>query len=1059
MRTVRQARMVLNGTRARIYEIDLVDLANAKDARYLVNFRYGWQGAVLEEGTRTPNAVTEAEAIRIFESLILARQNQGYVAPDVVAPTAKAPVVAVVGEGEHPRDAILAARLRTFDALPDLKAAGLLRRVGELRMMRLGSAVVAAGRSLLVERNRLAALRTLPYALHRIDDGSGLVSPLLEKLSTCVDVPTAETALMLRAVRDGSLAPGFNALPLVLSSAAGLPDAEARDAATRVYFLAATTSTSSMPNPAGGWDTSTKTAAGALRALYVRGAHDAVARSMVLTALSSALLQPPLFIAIRRIWQVAEATDDAEVFALLLARFDDERSKVQLGYSDASGQRRAVIGGQFVTLRAEGAKPNARVAYASPTRTYLRRRGWRTLRRLGRDGDPAYVAMAVAVLLTLDDARWAKPSEDAVLVGTAPAVQPHRVDAYAPEYQDRYAAHHIMHGAHDRVLVSPMTLRWRFRTPPGQRAMRREERFPELWDRHPEALWRLAVNARAGIVVGFAARGLAANTAFIDTIPTSDIARLLLAGKSSIERRHLAIMLAERRISVEGLKPDLAAALMSDEDRGGALVKLYLGGRSEFLATAPDVFAATLLGCAAGNHAWFEAIAQKAADAATPAVRADVLARVIAGVQAAPEVENDLPRARLLARLVTRLFPAEIVQLDGDVLRRLSQSDRDPARVVAAILASARPDGARLVDVAALAQSTNPELRAAGISLFAQRPLDDLVADLDAVAAFLSADAKEPREAARPIAESIGRERPDAARALAEKLLPAIYRAEDHEGLREDVYQVLSKDLRGGVIALGSETTWTLLRARAEPARRLGADVLDGFTATDFSIRQLARIGCNDQVKARRWALAQLHARIEDVRAEPEAGFALLDCAFEDARDAGYALYRGELKPEDWTGEALVALSDSITEPAQRFGREMIGKVFEAKNADVLLGRLAEHPAPGFRLLVARLMRDYVKDDTQRLRQLVPTIESTLLQVRKSRAAKDQVFAFIAEQLEASADGGGERLAILAPVLERSVATCATADRARALSLLASIKHKNPDLAPRAVILPREARR
>jgi cellulose synthase operon protein C len=334
------------------------------------------------------------------------------------------------------------------------------------------------------------------------------------------------------------------------------------------------------------------------------------------------------------------------------------------------------------------------------------------------------------------------------------------------------------------------------------------------------------------------------------------------------------------------------------------------------------------------------------------------------------------------------------------------------------------------------------------------------VADLDAVAAFLTADAAEPRAAARPIAARIAAERPEAARLLAEKLLPALYRTEEHEGLRADVYAVLSTDLRAAVMALGPETTWTLLKARSEPARQLGASVLDGFKPTDFSIRQLARIGCNDQVKARRWALAQLQSRIEAVRAQPEEGFALLDCPFDDTREAGYAMYREQLQPEDWTPAALIGVSDAITEPAQRFGREMIGKVFAAKNADVLLSRLAEHPAAGFRLLVARLMRDFVKDDTQRLRQLVPTIETTLLQVRKSRAAKDQVFAFIEEQIAADANvKSGERIAILGPILERTVATCATADRARTLSLLASIKHKNPDLAPRVVIVPREARR
>jgi cellulose synthase operon protein C len=1073
MRTVRQTRMVLPGTRARVYEIDLVDTGSAREARFLVNFRYGWQGAVLEEGTRTPDAVPQEEALRIFDSLIVARKNQGYHLPDETSSTPKIPALVVVADSVSPRENVLAARLRGFDSLPDIKAASLLRRLGELRMKSLCAAIAAAARNVMREGNRRVTLRTLPYALHRTDDGSGLAASLLQQLSTCADAPMAETAAMLHALREPQAASSWDTAPLVLKSAATLSDPAAREAAVLVYFQAAVaapaqpTGFARLEGVASG-DASkdavnrmetAQIAETALRDLYVRGAHDATARSMLLAVLAAVPLRPPLFRAIRRVWQVAETTDDAEVFSRLLARFDNERSTVPLVRWAQNGVRQVIVGGRYVALREEAAKPNTSIAYSDPTRNYLRRRGWRTLRRLGEAGDPAYVAMAEAVLLSLEDGAEKDVPARKTFHYDPQARQQRVIELRYPKFPDRYAAHHIMHGAHNRLIASPVTLRWQFNLASSESASRREERFPELWAAHPETLWRLARNARAELVVGFAARALIENTAFLDTIPTSDIAGMIVNWSPLNERLQLAITLAERRISNEGLKPELGAALISDPGRGGALVKFYLGGRPELLPNAPDLFAAMLVGCAAGNHAWFDALAQQAVNAATAPVRADVLARAFAAIEAANWLTDDFPRAKLLATLLTRLFPAELTATDGETIRCLYNRDNDVVRLIAALLASARPDGASLVDVGQLAQSANPDLRAAGISLFAKRPLDVLIADLDAIAAFLTANSKEPREAARSIAGRIGHERREAARLLAEKLLPAIYRAEDHEGLREDVYAVLSEELRGGVVALGPETIWTLLKARSELARRLGAEVLDGFKPTDFSIRQLARIGCNDQVKARRWALIQLQARVEEVRARPEEGFALLDCAFEDAREAGYTLYRNELHPEEWTASALVALSDSITEPAQRFGREMIGKVFEAKNADFLLSRLAEHPAPGFRLLVARLMRDFVKDDTQRLRQLVPAIETTLLQVRKSRAAKDQVFAFIEEQLGAEAEGmGGERTAILAPILERSVATCATADRARALLLLASIKHKNPELAPRVAIVPREVR-
>jgi hypothetical protein len=1071
MRTVQQARLILPGTRQRIYDIDLVELDSGDANRFLVNFRYGWQGAALEEGTRTPDAVSEDAAVRIFESLILARKNQGYVPQGAAADVPRTPTLSVVADVTNPRDLILATRLRDLDVLSDIKAASLLRRLGELRLTGLSDQITAAARTLVLEGNRIVALRTLPYTLHRTDDGSGRVEALLEQLSTHTDTPIAETAAMLRAIRHVNFAPDSDSLPLELRTAVTLPDTAARDAAMAAYFKAATV----VPPKSGygDWENSitgttsktqksfieTATAAGAaLRTLYVRGAHAPVARSMILAALAAVPLQPPLFKAIRRIWQVAETVDDAEIFALLIARFDNERSTVTLGYPGADNIRRAYVTGGLVPVRDEAARPNARIAYTQPTRDYLRRRGWRTLRRLGQAGDPAYVTMAEAVLMTLNDSTDKQLPPRKTSFFDAQARQYREITTHYPRFPDRYAAHQIMHGAQGHLSSSPITLRWRMNLTSGERVPRREERFAELWDAAPANLWRLVTHARAATVVGFASRSLIESAGFIAHISTSEIAQLIVNWEPVTERLDFGISLAERRISSEGLKPELASALMGEESRGGPLVRLYLGGRSELLANDPALFAATLVGCAAGNHSWFDPVAAQAAERASAEARRDVLADVVNKVELTAWAPTHLTHCKLMATLLAHLFPVEVAALDAEAIRRLDRLESDVPRLVAAILAAARPDGPTLVDVARLAQSSDPDLRAAGVSLFAKRSIDELANDLDTVAAVLTADSKEPRKAARPIAGRIGRERPDSARLLAEKLLPALYRAEDHEGLREDVLSVLSNELRDGVIANGPDTTWALLRARSEPARRLGADVLTAFGPRDFSIRQIARIGCNDQMTARRWAVDQLRARIDDIRAKPEEGFALLDCAFEDAREAGYDLYRNELRPEDWSPEALVALSDSISEPAQRFGREMIGRVFEVKNAEFLLARLAEHPAPGFRLLVARLMRDYVKDDIQRLRRLVPTIETTLLQVRKSRAAKDQIFAFIEEQLALDNGNDSERMAILASVLDRTAATCAVADRARTLSLIASIKQRNPDLVPRAAVMPREAR-
>jgi len=131
-----------------------------------------------------------------------------------------------------------------------------------------------------------------------------------------------------------------------------------------------------------------------------------------------------------------------------------------------------------------------------------------------------------------------------------------------------------------------------------------------------------------------------------------------------------------------------------------------------------------------------------------------------------------VPRAIGLAKLLTKLFPAEIGAMDGEVLRRLSQQPSQPLQAIAAHLAAHHPNGMNFVDVGALVASENPSLVAAAISILGKRPIDALAADVAAIAAFLTAPAPEPRAAALPLAARLQNERPEAAIELAEMLLP-----------------------------------------------------------------------------------------------------------------------------------------------------------------------------------------------------------------------------------------------------------------------------------------------
>ena len=311
------------------------------------------------------------------------------------------------------------------------------------------------------------------------------------------------------------------------------------------------------------------------------------------------------------------------------------------------------------------------------------------------------------------------------------------------------------------------------------------------------------------------------------------------------------------------------------------------------------------------------------------------------------------------------------------------------------------------------------------------------------------------RDASRRAAKAIAEDDPEAARRLTLHLLPTLYRTEEHEGVRNDLVATMQGPLLLPIIEQGADLVWKLLRARSEPARRVGAAALESFPSGAFSIRKIARLGNNDQVAARNWALRALDDRMADVQRQPQDIFTLLDGEWDDSREAAYQLVRERLAAEHWSPEAVVGLCDCITLPAQRFGREVLGKVFSQENSEFFLMRLSEHPAAGFRLTIARLIREYAAGNANRVRKVQHALRTILSRVFSSRSAKEQIYSFIDDEI---ARGDLEILKPIADVLDTVSATCAVADKARILGLIARMKSRYPDLVAHADVIEPELR-
>lgn len=1043
MNTIRTANLVLRQGRERTYIIDLVELDSD---RYLVNYRYGFSGGALKEGTRTPDPVDRTTAERLFESLIQTRETQGYEDAGEPNPWDEKPSgpSAVAPETGDPRTARLLYLLERAGSMADASASKLIWRIGQIKL----SAAAPLLASFRHEAGPVAN-RVLPYALYRCGkDTPDIIEPALQALASdgdpAVNIPArvAISCLSNSTVEAKRIA---ESLPLAVAGALQT-NREAAVAQITGYLSLAANQAQMAKLPAGSDHGAEQQQT--LIDLFLLSRHAAEARPLVMEVLRQTPFAPFLFRGLRRVFKAAEALDDAEAFALFAYRFDETRSNYAARYGWVYNP---ATGRGMAKADAIG-KDDTRIAWSDKTRDYFRRRIWRDLRKRGDLKDPAYTELATACLLETGESEAGARTSSRYSWATRSVVTTHY-----PPMANRFALNHIMHGNGNRMEVRPGSLYWGNLGSAPTEATMREEPYSRLWDANPDALLRLLMDAKAEKVRAFAGRALIDNTNFCLDLPAATIARLLRRDSDATYEFALEVarvQLARRADSVGALIPALFATGRKDAvELAQTALTLKPTLATEDEALAADLF----LSVSEATEEWLDGFwAQHAASSQLPDL-IDALAYQAENYDWPFEtVDNDKARMRIAAGLITKHFGEAVRAAPGERLVALSRAPEIPPKLLAILLAASRPDGINTFDPAALAEEDDPDLQAAGAQMLAEADVEALEGREDLILAFLQSPVSASRTAAVTATGRLAEHHGPSAQTLAKGIVPILYRAEVHEGAREDAILAARTDaIMAALVSEGPDLVWPMLRAKAEPARRVGSDVLQHLEPNSFSLRKTARIGTNDQALARRWAVAALEARIDQVSAEPEQIFALLDGQWEDSREAAYQMIRTQLDPSDWEPETVVALCDCVTPPAQAFGREMLSRAFSDANADLFLRRLSEHPSNGFRLTVARLIREHAAGDADKLRDVEPALRTILSRVFSSRAAKGQAYAFIAEEIDR---GDPASLVIFGDLLERISATCAIGDRARILSLIMRLKTRNPDLVPLAQVIEPEIR-
>ncbi|WKB51445.1 hypothetical protein [Eleftheria terrae] len=766
-------------------------------------------------------------------------------------------------------------------------------------------------------------------------------------------------------------------------------------------------------------------------------------------------LKAGFFQAVRHLYKAAEIRHDTAVLAVLHARFENTPANFHNHGGSGSYGFFAPDTQRWVNtpVRAEMAMAGSRLAYGSRTRDYLRRRGWRQLRRLAALEHTQAPALAVAMLLQLDDAELPPAREES---------RWHHVDGRYTQVRRHYAPSagwllvpKLLLATHpEPVQRSERAHRWWTSQPlPTGTAMpQRSEGLRAMWDAHPEALLTLALQGRSALVLSVVARALQDHADFITRLAPPQLEGLLGSRHAAIA----ALGFEAVRIRLQDSGQDSAAELpwlkllaRSPHAPARDFVLMRLAADPARYSLHADLAVALLLSADERLRGQGRGLALLAA--AEPLL-AELQNALLAADPGAPGLDDS---ATLIEALLgDRLAPAaeQLARTRSEPLLCLLGHPATSLVRLAVSWLLKLPDGASRVPAATLTgllADADPARRAQGVRLLAALPDRLLRGQLGLLSELAVHPHAAIRAAVAPALQRLAMQDADLARQLAEPLHVRLFSAEPAEGVHDDILRLLTGPLAPQAPARDPASVWRALQARSAGAQRYGAWALAAREAGDFSLKQLATLTRHADVSVRRWAMQAIDDALRRL-GRPSAGQAaellpVADTLFDDARAWGQALFGERLPDESLSVELLIAWIDHPQEWLQALGRARLVRRMDAGEASLCLSRLSQHPGIQVQLFVTQWLLELPSGDparlAQQLRALKPYFLTVLSQVHRARAAKTRVIDFLRRQV-----GAPETAAVVAEIFARQVVTASLTDKPQFIAGLRDIAARHPQI-------------
>lgn len=1014
------------GSSDKVYEVDLCLVA---PDRYVVNFRYGRRGANLKEGTKTDQPVPLKDAEKAFNQLVSSKTKKGYQELSPNPTTASEAESSASGQTE-----ILLQRLNVENPRLDRT----IWRVGELQLK-------AAVPLLIPLIGTGEALRDycIAWALGYCNDASAVLT--LERLYQDPSTPEFVKRISFEAML--KLVGTEKAEEMQFQLLSHLP-AELRTLIENNTIVDLKAYLNQHPTD--------------LDSLYQSNRPQL--RSMLLEILRTVPLRPNYFKPLRHIFKIAEYRRDAEVFGILAYRFETEAEMyyynpyaIQLpdntylrtysyGYNPETGRYERQ---DLHEIQNELRSPNSKIAYNNKTRDYLRRRVWRTLRKLGEANDLDYVSMAVGVLLSFTDAD-VQPIRHSLVYRWEPGTwQSISTLIDWDKFAGYLAFGHILYDNSSRYELAENSLAWRCIPPykPGHSApAEREEAFPELWNRNPQALLQLLFNSRCYPVQEFAVKAIRYSQTFLKELGIESMIELLKS--EYLMTAELGFELAQNRYQPNQPNLELMVAVVN------CLVPTARQTGQNWIEQHPSLILGDSQAIASLISSPYSDTRQFTRRLLTASALSDTLAQtaiaqILSRLLTLPASEADRIRETgetLLLCFTGQLRSLHLTQVQDLLNSPILELQELGARILLnhETPSSNLPSG--LID--SLIHSAHASIRTIGVQLFGQLPDATLLNSETLLLSLTQHELADIRNAIRPVLQRLGTTYPEFGLKMAETLIAVLFTPETIPGSHRDLIEILQTDLTGWMRQATLELTRKLLQSQSPIGQELGGMVMSANVehwADHVETSEIVQFASYEVQTVRKAAcdlLLNILPRLRTSPAELAIAVRLLESQWEDTREFGFRVFHTFFTPEYFTPTLLVSLCDSNHPEVRKFGRDKVTQCFQAiDGADYLL-KFSEHPNSDMQLFATNYLEQYASNHPEYLEALQPYFIRVLSQVNRGRVAKQRIFAFLEREALKS-----EILAqIVAQILTRQSATIVIKDKAKTIQTLLKIHQAYPHI-------------